>query len=125
AIRPRLLVDKSPSYAMDPAALRRAESDFDRARYIHLVRNPVPMIESFIRHHMDQVLHVDEHPFTPRQLAELLWTLSHRNVVEFLAAFTRARWVRARFEARVTAPEAQMETLCRSLGLPFDPAVLR
>src|SRR6185503_5975636 len=31
AIRPRLLVDKSPSYAMDPAALRKAEADFDGA----------------------------------------------------------------------------------------------
>jgi len=125
AIQPRLLVDKSPSYAMDPGALRKAEADFDGALYIHLVRNPVPMIESFIRHHMDQVLHIDEHPFTPRQLAELLWTLSHRNVVEFLTAVPRERWVRVRFEDLVTDPEAQMETLCRSLGLPFDPAVLR
>jgi len=110
---------------MDLAALRKAEADFDRPLYIHLVRQPVPMIESFARHHMDQVLHVTEHPFAPRQLAELLWTLSHRNIVEFLAGVPRERWVRLRFEELVTDPDAQMEALCRSLGLSFDPAVLR
>jgi amino acid adenylation domain-containing protein len=125
AIRPRLLVDKSPSYAMDQAALGKAEADFDGPRYIHLVRNPVPMIESFTRHHMDQVLHIDEHPFAPRQLAELLWTLSHRNIVEFLANVPPDRWVRLRFEDLVTDPDTQMATLCRALGLAFDPAVLR
>jgi len=125
AIRPRLLVDKSPSYAMDPAALRKAEADFDGARYIHLVRQPGPMIESFARHHMDQVLHIGEHPFAPRQLAEALWTASHRNVLEFLAGVPPERWVRVRFEELVTDPDAQMESLCRALGLPFDPAVLQ
>jgi hypothetical protein len=83
------------------------------------------MIESFVRHHMDQVLHIDDHPFAPRQLAELLWTLSHRNILEFLADVPRERWVRLRFEELVTDPDAQMESLCRGLGLSFDPAVLR
>ena len=125
AIRPRLLVDKSPSYAMDPGALRKAEADFDGPRYIHLVRQPAPMIESFTRHHMDQVLHVGEHPFAARQLAELVWTLSHRNIVEFLADVPPERWVRLRFEELVTDPGGRMEALCGALGLPFDPAVLR
>jgi amino acid adenylation domain-containing protein len=124
-IRPRLLVDKSPSYAMDPGALRKAEADFDGALYIHLVRDPVPMIESFARHHMDQVLHIGEHPFGPRQLAELLWTISHRNIGEFLAGVPPERWVRIRFEELVTDPATQMESLCRRLGLPFDPGVLQ
>jgi len=125
AIQPRLLVDKSPSYAMDAGALRKAERDFDGALYIHLVRRPGPMIESFARHHMDQVLHIGEHPFAPRQLAELVWTLSHRNIVEFLGDVPPERWVRLRFEELVTDPSAQMESLCRALGLPFDPAVLQ
>jgi hypothetical protein len=83
------------------------------------------MIDSFERHHMDQILHLDEHPFAPRQLAELIWTLSHRNIVEFLAAVPRERWVRIRFEELVTDPGGQMEALCRGLGISFDPAVLQ
>ena len=42
-MHPRILVDKSPSYALDPAVLRKAEVDFEGARYIHLVRHPLPM----------------------------------------------------------------------------------
>ena len=34
----RMLVDKSPQYALDPAALARAERDFEEPLYIHLVR---------------------------------------------------------------------------------------
>jgi amino acid adenylation domain-containing protein len=123
SVEPRILVDKSPSYALDPAALRKAEADFDGALYIHLVRDPAAMVHSFERHHMDQILYLDEHPFSPRQLGELVWTLSHRNIVEFLDGVPQERRVRLRFEDLVTDPIGRMETLCTSLGLSFDPAV--
>ena len=123
SVAPRILVDKSPSYALDPDALRRAEADFDGPLYIHLVRHPVPMIESFERHHMQQILYLHDHPFAPRQLAELVWTLSHQTITTFLADVPPERWFRLTFEDLVTDPAAQMEALCRRLGLPFDPAV--
>jgi len=122
-VAPRILVDKSPSYALDPFALRRAESDCEGALYIHLVRHPVPMIDSFERHHMHQILYLDDHPFAPRALAELVWTLSHRTIVEFLDGVPAERWFRLKFEDLVTDPATQMEALCRRLGLPFDPGV--
>ena len=123
SIQPRILVDKSPSYALDPFALRRAEADFDGALYIHLVRHPAPMIDSFERHHMQQILYLHEHPFGPRQLAELVWTLSHRTILDFLSEVPQERWFRLTFEDLVTDPAGQMEALCRRLGLAFDPAV--
>ena len=126
SVGPRILVDKSPSYALDPSALRKAEADFEDARYIHLVRHPRPMIESFERHHMEQVLYLDEHPFDPRHLAGLIWTMSHRNIIEFLSGVPKERWFfRLQFEELVRDPTAQMEALCRRLGLAFDPAVLQ
>jgi amino acid adenylation domain-containing protein len=124
-VRPKILVDKSPSYALDLATLHKAEADFDGAMYIHLVRHPAAMVQSFERHHMDQILYLNEHPFAPRQLGELVWTVSHRNIIEFLAGVPRERWVRLQFEQLVTDTAAQMETLCRGLGLSFDPAVLQ
>jgi amino acid adenylation domain-containing protein len=123
SVEPRILVDKSPSYALDLAALRKAEADFEGPLYIHLVRDPAAMIHSFERHHMDQVLYLDEHPFGPRQLGELVWTLSHRNIVDFLSGVPRERWFRLRFEDLVTDPNGRMQALCTSLGLSFDPAV--
>jgi hypothetical protein len=124
-VEPRILVDKSPSYALDPEALRAAESDFDGARYIHLVRHPLTMIRSFERLHMEQVLYLDEHSFSPRQLAELVWTLSHRTVTAFLAGVPEERWYRVRFEDLVRDPESHMRAVCARIGIPFDPALLR
>jgi hypothetical protein len=125
SIEPRTMVDKSPSYALDPAALRKAEADFDGPRYIHLVRQPAPMVDSFERHHMEQILYLHEHTFTSRQLAELVWTSSHRNIVEFLSAVPPDRWVRLQFEDLVRDPAAEMQGLCDGLGLDFDGAVLQ
>ena len=124
-VEPRILVDKSPSYAMDPAALEKAEADFDGARYIHLVRHPLPMVDSFVRHHMDQVIYLHQHPYEPRQLAELVWVHSHRTIARFLEGVPRDRWVRLHFEQLVQEPRPQMEALCAHLGLRYDPAVLQ
>ncbi|HKV41969.1 MAG TPA: sulfotransferase, partial [Blastocatellia bacterium] len=54
-LRGRVLVDKTPYYALDPRVLRRAESYFEQARYIHLVRDPRAAIRSFEEARLDQV----------------------------------------------------------------------
>ena len=59
----RMLVDKTPSYALDPAALRRAELEFDGARYVHLVRHPLATVRSFVKYRMNQVLYLRPHEF--------------------------------------------------------------
>jgi amino acid adenylation domain-containing protein len=124
-VQPRMLVDKSPSYALDPGALRIAETEFDGARYIHLVRHPAAMIRSFERLHMEQILYLHDHQFSPRQLAELVWTLSHRTISDFLADVPEERWFRVRFEDLVRDPEGRMKALCAGIGIRFDPGLLR
>src|SRR6476620_4424780 len=42
----RLLVDKTPSYALDPSTLARMEEDFEEPLYLHLLRHPYGMIRS-------------------------------------------------------------------------------
>ncbi len=121
----RTLVDKTPSYALDPNALRRAERDFDRPRYIHLVRHPYAVVESFVSRHMEQILYLHDHPFDARELGELVWLLSHRSVGEFLDGVPSDRQHRMRFEDLVRKPEATMRGLCKGLDIPFDPSLLR
>jgi len=118
-VAPRVLVDKSPSYALDALALRKAEADFDRPRYVHLVRHPGSMIDSFERHHMEQILYLKDHTYDPRRLAELVWTISHRTVTSFLDSVPEHRWHRVRFEDLVQDPAAEMLEICRALDLPF------
>ena len=66
----------------------------------------------------------DKMPFQPRQLAELIWTLSHRNITEFLSTVPEERWVRLSFEELVKDPTGRMKELCKGLEIPFHPAVV-
>ncbi|MEA2693436.1 MAG: hypothetical protein QOJ16_2823, partial [Acidobacteriota bacterium] len=122
----RLLVDKTPSYALDPAILARAEEEFAEPFYIHLIRHPHGMIRSFEEAKLDQIFFRDrEPPFARRELAELIWLVSHRNISTFLAGVPRERWHEVRFEALTGDPEGTLEALCAALGLTYEPAMAR
>lgn len=124
-VAPKILSDKSPAYALDLETLKRAEQDFDQALYIHLVRHPYPMIRSFESYHFNQVLFMPEHPFSPRQLGELVWLISHQNTVEFLQNVPEGRQYQMRFEDLVNDPQNVMEQMCQKLNLEFHPDLLR
>ena len=121
----RILVDKSPSYAFDLETLRKAERDFEGPLYIHLVRHPYAMVRSFESMHMDQVLFLGDHPFTTRQLGELVWTISHQNILEFLKDIPENRQFYMTFEELTHRPHETMEAMCMTLDLEFHPDLLR
>ena len=117
----RLLVDKTPSYALDLPTLRHAELLFDGARYVHLVRHPRATIDSYLEAKMDRVY---DFPFPPEEQAELVWLLGHRKVLSFLSAVPAERQHRLHFEDLVKAPREAMEGLCAFLGLELEEAML-
>jgi amino acid adenylation domain-containing protein len=121
----RTLVDKSPSYALDAAALRKAEADFPNARYIQLVRHPYSMVRSFEKYHMDQVLYLHPHDFTARQLGELVWLESQKNTKTFFSGIPEDRKFTMIYEDLVTHPEKVIRTMCGQLGLEFHPGLLK
>ena len=119
------MVDKSPTYALDLEALRNAEHGFDEPRYIHLIRDPLAMSRSFGSYHMDQILPLLENPYSGRALGELVWTLSHRNILEFAEAVPPERLLRLRFEDLVSDPRSAMIEVSRFLGLEFEESLVR
>lgn len=124
----KTLVDKTPSYAFDTNILARAETYFAAPIYLHLTRHPYGMISSFEQAHTDQVYQVffQEAPaFSRRDLAELLWTISHQNILAFLAQIPTERHYHIRFEDLVQEPNKTMEALCHHLGIPFHPHMLQ
>ena len=121
---PRIVLDKSPSYALDPGILERIEKEFDEPRYLHLVRHPVPMIRSFERHHLDQALYLHEHDLGATELGELVWTRSHQVITDFLDGVPAERHHRVSYEDLVTAPRETMVALCDALGLTFVEEML-
>ena len=117
----RLLVDKTPSYCLDLETLRQAEELFEEPRYLHLVRHPGAVVDSYVEARMDQVY---AFPFPPREQAELVWLLGHGNIVELLSGVPARRVHRLAFEELVKAPRQAMEAVCGFLELPFEPAML-
>ena len=123
-IAPQTLVDKSPSYALDLKTLKRAEDEFESALYIHLVRHPYAMVRSFEHYRMEQVFFMPKHPFSARELGELVWVVSHQNIVEFLSSVPEERQYRMRFEDLTHRPQAVMEEMCRQLDLEYHPDLI-
>jgi amino acid adenylation domain-containing protein len=124
----RLLVDKTPTYAWDRQALRRAEEDFAGPLYVHLVRHPCATIRSFTEAKLDQIFFGffgAGHPFTRRELAELSWTVAHQNILELRGEVPPERWHTVSFEQLVREPGRVLAAVCAFLGLAYEPAMAR
>nr|QEO74875.1 condensation domain-containing protein [uncultured bacterium] len=122
---PRRIVDKTPAYALDVEIMQRAESYFENALYIHLLRHPYGMIRSFTEAHLDQLLTRYKHSFSTREFAELVWTISQQNILKFLAGVPAHRQYRVEFEALVSNPEQMLGGVCEFLGLDLHPDMLQ
>ncbi len=123
----RLFVDKTPNYALSAEILQRAEEYFENALYIHLIRHPYGVIPSFEKarlHVFYPPFFTQEHPFTPRQLAELVWLISHRNILQFLKNIPPERQFRLYYEELVSQPEKTIQGVCDFLGIDLHPDML-
>ncbi|HEX8177814.1 MAG TPA: amino acid adenylation domain-containing protein [Pyrinomonadaceae bacterium] len=121
----RRIVDKTPAYALDVEIMRRGEIYFEDALYIHLLRHPYGMIRSFQEAHLDQLLNRYKHPFSTREFAELVWTISQQNILEFLADVPAHRQHRVMFEELVSQPEQVLSELCEFLGIELHQDMLQ
>jgi acyl transferase domain-containing protein/acyl-CoA synthetase (AMP-forming)/AMP-acid ligase II/acyl carrier protein len=120
---PRLLVDKTPSYAYDRRFLERAEDMFDEPRYINLVRHPYSVVESCVRMRTPWVLaHFDGNAHA---VSEYLWTNVNGIVDDFLRDIPEERQGRLIYEDMVREPEQAMRAVCAMLDLKFNSAMLR
>ena len=121
----RQLVDKTPSYALNPQTLQRAEALFEEPLYIHLQRHPCGMIRSFEKASLEQIFFRYEHDFGTEELAELIWLHSHTTIRDFLDTVPAERQIDVSFEALTAEPEAQAHRLCQWLGISFHEAMLQ
>ncbi len=126
AIGGRMLVDKTPSYSLSPSILARAEESFESPLYVHLVRHPYGMIRSFEEAKLDQIFFRRANRdgrWSRRQLAELIWLVSQRNILDFLAGIPAERQHRVTFEALVARPREVLQEVAAFLGIPYHPAM--
>ena len=122
--KPKVLVDKTPSYALDMSALSRIESGFERPFYIHLYRHPCGMINSFVKARLDQIFFRHDHSFKTAMLAELIWLRSHQNIAASLQEVSEDRQTAISFESLVSDPENELRRLCDEIGIGFSSSML-
>ncbi|MEZ4885256.1 MAG: amino acid adenylation domain-containing protein [Chitinophagales bacterium] len=116
----KILVDKSPSYSMDSNILQQAAQQFgEKAIFIHLVRHPYAMIQSFAKMRMNQVAYLLPHSYNAREIGELTWTHSHQNIYRFLKNIPANRQYRLHFEQLAQNPEQHLQAMCEQIGLQF------
>lgn len=123
----RLLVDKTPSYAYSPEVLERCERYFDEPLYLHLVRHPGGMIQSFIDAKLERTLPFmmrHEHEYTREQFAELAWGACHQNILDFLDGIPAERQYRVGYEHFVTDPGTTLKGVCQFLKLDYYPSMI-
>ncbi|MEO1467174.1 MAG: sulfotransferase, partial [Cyanobacteria bacterium J06633_1] len=116
------MIDKSPTYASSRETLERAEEIFEGAKYIHLVRHPYAVIESFARMRMDKL--VGSGDANPYELAELIWRDSNQNILNLAQDIDPDRYHLVYYEDLVSQPQSVLADICQFLEVPFDQAVL-
>ncbi|MEC4805692.1 MAG: hybrid fatty acyl-AMP ligase/type I polyketide synthase [Jaaginema sp. PMC 1079.18] len=122
AAQPRILVDKSPTYALHRATLDRAEAWFEQPKYIHLVRHPYAAIESFTRLRMDKLMGQDRG--NPYILAEQVWHTCNANILDFSQTLEGDRYLLVYYEHLVKQPEKVMRQICQFLGIDWAEAAI-
>ena len=130
----RVLVDKTPAYAIDLETLQRAEAYFENPFYIYLQRHPYGMIRSFEEAKLEQLWYprlvgneagtLDALPYSRKQLAEMIWLILNQNILRFLQDIPVERQFRVKFEDLVNQPEREMRMFCDKAGLEFAPGML-
>lgn len=119
----KLVVDKTPPYAMDVETLHRAELLFENPKYVYLVRHPYSMMDSFLKVRLDQQfsssLFEEANP-DPFVIAETIWSTANRNVSQFLANIDPSRQFLMRYEDMVRDPIPMMRNLAEFMGIPYD-----
>ena len=124
----KTLVDKTPPYAFNPEVLKRAEIYFENPLYVHLLRHPYGTLRSIEEAKLDLLLSAqvqDEISLSAKEKAELIWLISHQNILEFLEHIPAHRQYRVKFEGLVKQPHATVQGLCQFLGLSFAPEMLQ
>ncbi len=123
-IDPLVAVEKSPSYAVAVPRMRGLLRAFPDARFLHLVRHPIPQCKS--------VMAINGGAFTMKVNAfeidqdyammepQIAWHDVNLNILEFLEEVPAAQQIRMRGEDIMADPQRHLADIARWAGLRDD-----
>ncbi|MBS0560129.1 MAG: sulfotransferase [Proteobacteria bacterium] len=132
AIAPHALVQKSPRYMRRLSYMIDMLEAFPKARFIHLVRHPRGMSESYLKLNdlPIQLLAclecgaVDRSGDKPIADPQILWHDYHLRVLRFQEMVHPDRWIRILGEDFFTDLDNQLHRLCDWLGVSTAPEAI-
>lgn len=122
-VAPRLLIDKSPTYGEHLHVLQRIEQLFDQPRYIHLVRHPYAVIDSYVRNRMDRI--GGDRGQDAFAVAEAVWHTANGNIQTVLAAIDSTRQCTLHYEDLLRDPVLEMQRVADFLAVPYLDALIQ
>ncbi|MBZ0157488.1 MAG: sulfotransferase [Alphaproteobacteria bacterium] len=127
-IDPLIPVDKSPAYTVSMERLGRMYAAFPEARFIHLVRHPVPQGMSVLNlNNGIFALFVNAFEFEDNRVTvdpQIAWHDININILNFLDRVPKERQMRIRGEDFMEHPRAHLREVCRWLGIRDDDDAL-
>ena len=127
-LHPLIPVEKSPAYTVSMTRLRRIYETFPDARFIHLIRHPIPQCKSVMALNdgifalFVNAFDFDDH----RDIVEpqIAWHDININILNFLDTVPGEQQLRLRGEDFMTNPERNLTRICRWLGIRDDDEAL-
>jgi len=125
---PLMPVEKSPSYTLSPTRLDRILKTFPQARFIHLVRHPIPQCKSVMKLNegiltllVNAIEFESDHATADPQIA---WHDININILNFLSRVPQAHQMRLRGEDMMAQPQQTLSEICAWLGIRSDDECL-
>lgn len=123
-LEPLMIVEKSPAYSIEMKRLERIVETFPDARFIHLVRHPIPQCESTMKLNdgvfaifVNAIEYQDDRAIIEPQIA---WHDININILNFLDTVPSDRHVRILGEELMADPTRHLASICRWLGIRDD-----
>jgi hypothetical protein len=121
---PLVIVEKSPAYTVSLDRLRRMYAAFPEARFLHLVRHPIPQGKSVLKLN-NGIFAVFVNSFDldgPEAILDpqICWHDINVNILNFLELVPSSQQMRIRGEEFMARPQELLRELCGWLGLRDD-----
>jgi hypothetical protein len=129
AMAPRRIVEKSPGVLRHRAFLDRMRETFPGAKYIHLLRHPLPQGQSALTAKGGSALlmalnSVDYRGDTPALEPQIAWHDAQIRILRFLDDLPDDSFVTLRGEDFLNDLDGHLPALCRWLGISDSPEAI-
>jgi len=121
-IAPKILIDKCPDYSYKKEILNKIENNAENNKYIVLCRNPLSVIESFVRNRFHKVM--DEIEINPFYLANEMWVRVYQNILSFVEKVDKSRYIIVKYEDLVSSPGIVIKKICAFLNISYEEELI-